>query len=147
MAKQFQAPFIQTPKHGSVEVTAANTNSKGTGTIGTDVFLAWTAGAEGGYVTDLVWQPTATAPTATTATVGRAFMADQSSGALTVSDVIPLGEVALPATNADNASAAAQPFVIPINRQVPAGWSIVVTTHHAPAANTAWKACVFGGDY
>ena len=86
-----------------VEVTAANTKSDGTGTIGTDIFLVGTVDANnGGFVRAVEFWPTATtAATATTATMGRVFASSVSSGTTTVSNTHPQGEVALASQTAD----------------------------------------------
>lgn len=138
-------------KNGHVEsvlVTAANTSSQGGGTVGTDIFKAFTADAtNGSFVEKVRLIPTATTPTTTTATVARIFLSSVTSGATTSSNTYLLGEVTLPAIAADNASTAVQPFDFPIGFTIPAGYTILVTNHAAPAANTAWRAAVIAGDY
>jgi hypothetical protein len=132
-----------------VEISAANTKSDGSGTIGTDIFVAATVDAtNGGFVRDVTFYPTATtAATSTTATVGRVFASSATSGATTPTNTHPLGEVALAAQSADATAAATYPVVVPINRPLPPGWTILVTNHAAPAANTKWKAVVTYGAY
>lgn len=132
---------------GSVLVTAANTSSQGGGTIATDIFLLKTLGADGTFVRAVRWIPTATAPTTTTATVGRVFLSSQSSGATTSANTWLLGEITLPAIAADNASTAVPSFDVPIGFAIQTGFSILVTNHAAPAANTAWRAVLIGMDY
>lgn len=133
---------------GSVLVTAANTSSQGGGTIATNIFLALTADASNGTFVEYVrWIATATAPTTTTATVGRVFASSVTSGATTSANTILLAEVPLPATAADNASTAVNQIDVTINCRLPAGWTILVTNHAAPAANTNWRATAIGGDY
>lgn len=138
-------------KNGKVDaiaVTAANTSSQGGGTIATDIFKAFTADAtNGSFVREVRFMPTATAATTTTATVGRVFLSSVTSGATTSSNTHLIGEITLPATAADNASSAAPVFTIPIGFAINAGWTVLVTNHSAPAANTAWKAVVIAGDY
>ena len=132
----------------SVLVTAANTSSQGGGTIATDIFKAFTAEAtNGSYITKVRFIPTATTPTTTTATVGRVFLSSITSGATTSADTWLLAEITLPAIAADNASNASSFFDIPLNCAIPAGYTILVTNHAAPAANTAWRATVLGGNY
>ena len=141
----------QFTKNGSIEsvlVTAANTSSQGGGTIGTNIFKAFEADATNGSFVEYVrFVATATAATTTTATVGRVFASSITSGATTSVDTHLLAEMALPATAADNASTAINPFDIALNIRLPAGWTILVTNHAAPAANTAWRLVVVGGDY
>ena len=140
--------FIRVGKNTSVLVTAANTSSQGGGTIGTDIFLAFTADAtNGSFVRRVDWIPTATAPTTTTATVGRVFLSSVSSGATTSANTRLLAEVVLAATAADNASTNVSPISIPLDLVLAPGETILVTNHAAPAASTAWRVNVFGGDY
>jgi len=136
-----------TPKISSVRVTAANTSSQGGGTIGTDIFLAGTIGASGTFVDRVRFSPTATTPTSTTATVARVFYSTQSSGATANTNTFLLGELTLPVVAADNTTSSAQVLDLPINVNLPAGYHILVTTHAAPAANTAWVATLIGADY
>lgn len=148
MAGNSTPQFTKNGKFGSARVTAANTSSAGGGTIGTDIFLAFTADTDNGsYVERVDWVPIATAATATTATVGRVFLSTQTSGATTNANTWLIGEVALPAQNADNASTATNPVSIPVGYRIPAGHAILVTNHAAPAANTNWIANVIAGDY
>lgn len=136
-----------TPRLSSVRVTAANTSSQGGGTIGTDIFLVGSVGASGSFVDRVRFSPTATAPTTTTATVGRVFYSTVSSGATTNANTFLIGEVTLSAIAADNASASAPMFDVPVSINLPAGSTILVTNHAAPAANTAWVATLIGADY
>lgn len=136
-----------TPKISSVRVTAANTSSQGGGTIGTDIFLAGSTGASGTFVDRVRFSPTATTPTSTTATVARVFYSTQSSGATANTNTFLLGELTLPSVSADNASASAPVFDLPVNMSLPTGYYILVTHHAAPAANTAWVATMIGADY
>lgn len=140
--------FTKNIKSPSVLVTAANTSSQGGGTIGTDIFLLATIDAtNGGFGRRIRWLATATAPTNTTATVARMFLSTQSTGATTSANTRLLGEITLPLTAADNATTAVNAFDFPIADGLEAGTFILVTNHAAPAANTAWRATYFGGDY
>lgn len=141
--------FTLTPNVSGAAPSAACTKSDGTGTIGTDVFKAFTAGLNGSFITRVRCIPVATAAaTATTATVGRVFMSSKTSGATVGgSDTFALGEVTLPLTTADSASAPVNPIEILLNMAIPATYTILVTNHAAPAANTSWQMLVIGGDY
>jgi hypothetical protein len=132
----------------AVAVTAANTSSQGGGTIGTDIFLAFQADAtNGGYVREIRFSlAESTISTASTGTVGRVFVSSVSSGATTSSNTHLICEVAL-ATQTPSSTVAAVPICVPLNFALPAGWTILVTNHAAPAANTHWKAVTFGGKY
>ncbi len=148
MAANSNPRFTRNGTLGSVLVTAANTSSQGGGTIGTDIFLVEQADAtNGSFVEKVRWIPTATTPTTTTATVGRIFASSQATGATTSANTFLLAEVTLAATAADNASTAVMPIDIPLGITLPANWTILATTHAAPAANTAWRVTAIGGDY
>ncbi len=141
--------FTLTPNVGHAKVTAANTSSQGGGTIASDIFKAFTAGANGSFVTRVQFVPTATAAgTTTTATVGRVFLSTVGSSATTgASDTWLVAEVTLPQVTADSASAPANIIEVMLNFAIPAGTFIHVTNHAAPASSTAWIARVIGGDY
>jgi hypothetical protein len=132
----------------AVAVTAANTSSQGGGTIGTDIFKAFEADAtNGGYVRELRFNlGESTIATASTATVGRVFVSSVTSGATTSSNTHLIAEVAL-ASQTPSSTVAGVPICIPLNFALPPGYTILVTNHAAPAANTHWKATVFGGKY
>ncbi len=148
MAGNATPQFTKNGIIGSVLVSAANTSSAGGGTVATDIFKAFTADATNGSFIDYVrCIVVATAPTNTTATVGRIFASSVTSGATTSANTILLAEVALPITAADNATTASNWIDIPLNFRLPAAWTILVTTHAAPVAATNWRFVVIGGDY
>ena len=141
--------FTRVGAKGSVLITAANTSSQGGGTIGTDIFLAFTGDATNfSFIQRVRFIPTATAPTTTTATVGRVFLSTIASGATTSANTWFWQDVGLPAIPADNATAGATFFDIPFGFALPTGvQTILVTNHAAPAVNSAWRAIVIAGDY
>ena len=135
---------------GSITVTAANVKSDGAGTgIGTDIFKCVTADATyGTFIEYLRWIATATvAATATTLTTGRVFASSITSGATASTDTYLIAEVALPATTADHSTTPVNPIDVPLNFRLPAGWTLLLTNHFAPATNTAWRGVAVGGDY
>jgi hypothetical protein len=131
-----------------VGVSAANTSSQGGGTIGTDIFKAFEADAtNGGYVREVRWSlGETTIATASTATVGRVFVSSVTSGATTTTNTHLIAEVAL-ASQTPSSTLPGVPIVVPLDFALPPGYTILVTNHAAPAANTQWKAVVFGGKY
>lgn len=141
--------YSRVGKVSAVAVTAANTSSQGGGTIGTDIFKAFEADAtNGSFVRDVRLSATASvAATATTATVARIFISSVTSGATTSSNTHLFAEVALGAQTADQTTSATFPIVVPLNIALPPSYTILVTNHAAPAANTQWKVIVTGGDY
>lgn len=140
--------FSKQGNTGAVKITAANVKNDGTGTIGTDIFKAFTAGANGAFVQKVrISQSASAAATATTATVFRVYISSITSGATTNADTFLWAEVALPVQTADQTVTATNPVEIPLGFALPANWTVLVSTHHAPAANTMVQAIVIGGDY
>jgi hypothetical protein len=137
--------FPQAPLLSVALVTAGNTSSQGVGTIGTDIFLAQGITTNGMFIERVRFSPTASTPTSTTPTVGRVFWSTVSSGATTSSNTHLLGEILLPNTAADNATASAPSVDLILNMSIPASATILITNHVAPALNTLWKANVIGG--
>ncbi len=149
MASNATPSFCKNGNLGTpANITAANTSSQGGGTIATDIFKIFTADATNGSLVEYVrFVPTATTPANTTATTGRVFWSTQTSGATTTSNTHLLGEVNLMLQSADNSAGPTFPVDLPLNIRLPAGATILVTCHAAPAANTAWKAIAVGGDF
>lgn len=147
MAQNTSPIFGKTPNVDSVLVTAANTSSQGGGTVGTDIFKAFTAGANGAYVSKVRLIPTATTPTTTTATVARIFVSSVTSGSTASTDTFLIAEQTLAAVGADNASVGVSYYDIVIEAPIEANQTILVTNHAAPAANSAWRVVAFGMDY
>lgn len=134
---------------GAIAVTAANTSSQGGGTIGTDIFLLLTSDATNGTFVEFIRaMPTATAAaTNTTATVARFFISTQPSGVTTAANTHLIGEITLAVQSADSSTTATSPIDFPLNERLPAGYTLLVTNHAAPAASTQWKFTAYGGDY
>lgn len=127
----------------------ANTQSGGVGTIGTDMFKAFTADAtNGSYVSKVRLQPVATtAATATTATTIRIYVSNKTSGATTQADTWLIAEVSAAAQTADHSTNSTFPIDVPLNFMLPPNYTILVSHHVVNAANTSWTATVFGGNY
>ena len=140
-----------TPKTGAatwLPATTANTKSDGTGTIGTDILLAYTAGSNGAFIQRIRLNPCASvASTATTATVARVFLSSVTSGATTNLNTLRWDEVACPAQTADQTATANNFIEIPMGIAIAPNATILVSMHAAAAANTSWQFTVIGGDY
>lgn len=141
--------FSLTPNIGRVQFTAANVKSDGTGTIGTDIALAYTAGANGSWITKIrIHAVATTAATATTATVFRAFISTKTSGATTGgTDTYIIQEIQQGVVTADQTTTAIAAVEIPCNFALNANQTILVTTHIVAVANTFYQATVYGGDF
>jgi hypothetical protein len=148
MAQNTTPGFTKNANITSCLVTAGNTKSDGAGTIGTDIFLAFTAGADGAFVDKLRFILTGTvAATASSITVARVFLSTKAAGATTSADTYLYAEVPLTNQSADNSTVAVTPIDVAFGFRIPAGMTILVTNHVAPQANTAWRALPLGGDY
>lgn len=141
--------FTKSGKMGAVELSTVNTKTDGSGTIGTDLWLAFTADAtNGSFVRSVRFQPTATvAATAMTGTTLRVFVSSVASGATTAANTTLWADIGATNQTADATTAATYPYDIPCNFWLPAGWTILVSQHVASTANTKWKALVLAGDY
>lgn len=141
--------FSKVGKVGSVTMTAANVKSDGDGTVGSTIFLAFQADAtNGSYVQKLRFIATATAAaTTTTPTTLRIFLSTIDTGATTSANTYLWAEVSVPAVVAAHSTNSTNYYEMPMGFALPPDNTILVTTHLAPAASTAWRAVVIGGDY
>lgn len=129
-----QAQYAAVPKVGVGQISTANTNRDGTGTIGT----VFTAGANGSRIDMIDLQATGT----TTAGMIRLFVHNGTNafllGEVPVLANTPSGTV--PAWTAQlNANTMTQ--LLPI--VLPTGWSLRASTHNAEEFNVI----AFGGDF
>lgn len=149
MAQNTSPIFVLTPIISSVILSAANVKSDGAGTVGTDIFKAFTANAtNGSYVSSVRLCPFASAAaTTTTATTLRIFISSATSGTLTSANNWLFAEVSASAQVAAHSTNATFFIEIPVNRILPASYTIMATTHVVPAASTGWQCTVFAGDY
>lgn len=149
MAANTTPIFSLTPNIGTVTITqsAANTSSAGGGTVGTDIFKAFTSGSFGSFVNKVRFMSVATAPTTGVATTLRVFISTVGSGATTAADTFLIGEIAVPAIASDATTAATNYYDFIVNQAIPASRFILVTQHVAQTANQNWVAVCFGGDY
>jgi hypothetical protein len=148
MAANVSPIFGLTPVLGQVVISTQNTKSDGTGTIGTDLWLGFTAGADGAYINKIRLSPTASvAATATVATVIRIFLSTVSSGATATSNTSLFQEQAVGIQTAAQTTTGTFFFEIPMGITIPANSTILFSTHIANAANTAWKAVTLGASY
>ena len=151
MAAGTQPIFTATPAIGQaiwLPATTANVKSDGVGTIGTDMLLLETSGANGTFFNKIRFSPAASvAATATTASVIRVYISTQSSGATTNANTALIGEIAAPAQTADQTTTATNYLEFPLGFAVPTGYSVLFSMHHAAATNTSWKGVIFSGDY
>jgi len=147
MAANTAPIFTLAPKFSAVRITAANTSSAGGGTVGTDIFLAFSPGTNGSYLQKVRFSlAESTIATASNACVLRVFLSTQSSGSTTASNTWLIQEV-VAATQTPSSTLSGSPIDIPLNFAIPSNYYVLVSASVAPTANTTWNANVFGGDY
>lgn len=149
MAINTKPIFSGLPAIGGVVPSAANTKSDGSGTIGTDIFLAFTADATtGSYVMSVRIQPiAAVAATATTATTIRVYVSTLAAGATTSANTRCIAEISMASQTASHSTNATFFIEVPLDFALPPGNTILITQHVASAANTGYQCTVFAGDY
>lgn len=143
--------FTLAPRFSGTRITAAVSNSQGSGTIGTDHFLAFTAGANGSYLQKVRFTlGGATANTASVAGILRVYLSTQSSGTITSANTWLIQEVTA-ATQTPNVvttlTGATYPIDVALNFAIQSGYNILVSVSAVAGANTVWVATTYGGDY
>ena len=128
--------FALTPKIGFVTLTAANTATDGTGTVGT----LYTAGGNGGRVDRVRFIPLGT----NIATKAYLFLNNGASQAVAANNSLIL-DLPLPGTTASNTALIGTPFLSVFNRALKAGHIINATL--ATAVATGWKITAYAGDF
>lgn len=142
--------FALTPNIGDVNIltTSTMTRSDGVGTIGTNLFLAFTAGANGSFIQRVRFIPVASAAAVTSvATTLRVFLSSLNTGTTTTSNAFLIAEISVPAISTANSTNAVNYYEIPLNLAIPTSQYILVSQHVAQTTNQNWQAMVFGGDY
>lgn len=147
MAANSSPMVVRVPADSSVLVTAANVSSQGGGTIGTDIFLLITAGADGSLITKVRWVVTATASVTSAACVARIFESSVPSGATNSTNTWLVDSVELPAVPAGSTTVKDLMIDRPLNLLLKAGRVLLVSNSIAPTANSAWRAFSYSGDY
>ena len=133
---------------GSALLTAQLTTSDGSsGTIGTNISVCFTAGANGSYVESARVIPVANAALAAAATVVRFYVSSLTSGATSTANTWLVGELAIQAVNADALTAATGMWDFPLGFRLPASWTILASLGTAANANTGYRTTIMGGDY
>ena len=143
--------FTGTPKVSGTTITAAQNNSQGSGTIGTNIYLAFSAGADGSYLQKVRFTlGGATANTASTAAVLRVYLSTVNTGTTTSANTFLIQEVTA-ASQTPNVvttlTGATYPIDVPLNFAIPTGYYLLVGASAVTSANTVWVATTYGGDY
>jgi hypothetical protein len=143
--------FTLSPRFSGTRITAAVNNSQGNGTIGSDHFLAFTAGSKGSYLQKVRFSlGGAVANTGSAAAILRVYLSTQSSGAITSSNTWLIQEVTA-ASQTPNVvttlTGATYPIDVPLNFPIQTGYNILVAVSAVIGANSVWVATTYGGDY
>lgn len=133
---------------GTVTGNVGLTRSDGVGTVGTDIFLLFTADAtNGSYVSKIRVSAAATTSTSMTASVLRFYISSVSSGATTAANTVLYQEVAVAALAAAHTSNATNFYEVAFNVPLAPSQTILVSIDDNLAANTRWQFLTFGGNY
>jgi hypothetical protein len=129
--------------------TAASVVYDISGTIGTDIYKAWTADAtNGGFVQRLRFKYAGNTTTTSNAAVAKIWLSSVTSGTPTIgTQAWFLDEIALPATGTLTTTATNAVYDVPLNFAVPAGWCICVKITVSQPANFGWMCTVIAGKY
>lgn len=152
MPANTQPIFSLTPNVGRVKIgtTAALVRSDGSAAnaIGTDQFLAFTAGANGSFIQRVRFNAVASAAAVNSvATTLRIYLSTVNTGTPTSTNTTLLAEISVPIISTSNSTNATNFYEVPLNIAIPTGNYILVSQHIAQTTNQQWQATVFGGDY
>ena len=150
MAQNTLPVFGKTPLISGVNITSTGilTGSLGAGAIGTNQFVAFTAGNSGSYVQKVRFMNAASTASLTgVATVLRAHYSTVNSGTPTTGQIYLLGEISVGALTPSSATQATNFYELPLNFAMPAGSFLLVSQHTAQTTNTNWQAFVIASDY
>lgn len=136
MAANTAPIFPLTGNVGFGKLTAANTNTDGTGTV----LTLFTAGAEGGRVDKIRCRALGT----NVATVVRIYLNNGSTTATATNNSL-FTEKSLPATTASNSAEIGPAIDIDIGISIPTGYTITVCI--GTAVSAGWQFTCFGGNY
>jgi len=141
--------YTLTPDLSKVNLVGniALATSDGVGTVGTNLFLLLTGAANGSFVSRIRIHAYATAPTNTAATVLRFYASSVTAGPTLATNTFLFQEIGVGILAASNATTALTPIEVPVNWAVPAGETILVSSHANLAANTGFQIIAIGGDY
>lgn len=134
----------------SALITAVATNLyDAAGTIGTDIYLLFTADAtNGSFVQRIRVKYVSNSTTASVACVLKIFISTQTSGATTNANTWLYDEIVLPTTGALTTTVAQVSYDIPLGFALPAGYALLAKITVAQTnANSGWVCTVIGGDY
>lgn len=128
-------------------IAVASVLYNASGTIGTDVYLVYTAPTNGGFVQRVRFKYVANATTASNACVVKLFISSATSGAVTDANSWFYDEIALPATGTLTTTAGNATYDIPFGFGIPAGYTILAKITVAQPTSCGWMATAIAGHY
>lgn len=135
--------FPLTPKVSWATLsTTANTAMTGAGTVDTDIWLVFTAGANGARVDEIRIKALGT----NTITALRIFVNNGATNG-TVTNNALIYDKTIPATTASNTTELAELVITPDNLVLPATYRLYAAVGSVAATFTGLKVTVIGGDY
>lgn len=150
MAQNTAPIFTLTPNVGFARITqaSANVKSDGAGTVGTDIFLLFTAGTNGSYIERIRFSVTASAAaTVSVPTTLRVFLSTLNTGTTAPGNTWLVAEISVPALTSDHSTISAPFYEVNLSMAIPTGLYVLVSQHVAQTANQSWIAAAIGGDY
>lgn len=131
----------------NITTTSAAARSDAGVAIGTNQFVAFTAGPSGSYIQKIRFMSVATTPTTGVATVLRAHYSTVNTGTPTAGQAFLLGEISVGALASANGTNATNFYELPLNFAMPPNTYLLVSQHAAQTTNQNWQAFVIGSDY
>jgi hypothetical protein len=142
--------FTGVPEINLIQIPQSSTNvhtSGGTASIGSNMYVAFTSGANGSYVQKMRFQfSSTTSAINSAATVFKIYFSTVNTGTPTISQASLIADIAAPAQTI-TATTSAYPIEVPLNFAMPANTYLLVGQTIAATANGAWFVTTFGGDY
>ena len=118
------------------------------GTIGTDIYLIYTAPTEGGFVQRIRFKYAGNSTTTSVACIAKVWLTSVNTGTPTIgTQAWFLDEIALPATGALSVTVPAPTYDMPLNFAIPSGKYLCIKLTAAQPASFGWMAMVIGGKY
>jgi hypothetical protein len=138
------------PEINLIQIPQSSTNvhtSGGIASIGSNMYVAFTSGANGSYVQKMRFQFTSTTSAINSAaTVFKVYYSTVNTGTPSITQASLIADIAAPAQTITNTTSA-YPIEFPLNFAMPANTYLLVGQTIAATANGAWFVTTFGGDY
>ncbi len=141
--------FTKTPNVGGKKIVTAPTTVYDTsGTIATDIYLLFQAGANGSFVDRIRFKYTGNGTTASNLACVRIWLSSVNTGTpVAGTSSFYIDEIALPVTPTINTTTVNEIFEIPLGFAIPANWTVLGIITVSQPANFGWLATCFGADY